>query len=314
MDNLIHSFQSTEEVQLCVSDLKPTLQKGGFSSTKFATNKPNILKMLESEHIESETEDHRVLGLLWNSPIDIFFHKNLSKIDQPTSQYTLCKLLSLIAGQFDPMGIIAPIVITLKKNLHDTWKEGLSWDDLLSLSKRQQIRDWIDKDLDSPQIQMPRNFSLLDISSGSNQLHVFCDASQLAYGAVIYIKTSNDRETSSNFVIGRAKVAPLKQISITKLELHAAVLGCRLWQFVTQHLSVPIKESIFWSERTAVLGWINSKDKLKTFIANCVQEIRNLTGTSCGQHIFGKKILPITYLEEFYHKTLTPYGCRRQSF
>ena len=116
---------------------------------------------------------------------------------------------------------------------------------------------------------------------------MFCDASQLAYSAVIYIKTSNDKE-NSNFVFGRAKVAPLKQISILKLELQAAVLGCRLWQFFTQHLSVPIKETIFWSDRTAVLGWINSKEKFKTFIANHVQEIRNLTGTSCWRHIIDK--------------------------
>ena len=242
MDDFVHSFQSTEEAHLCVSDLKSTLQKGGFNLTKFVTNEPNALEMLESEHIETETEDHQVLGLLWNSSSDKIFHKKLSKIDQDASHYTLRKLLSLIACLFDPLGIIAPIVITLKIILQDTWKEGLSWDDLLSSSKRQQIQDWIDKYLDSPQIQMPRSFSHLDISSGSNQLHVFCDASQLAYGAVIYIKTLDDKETSSNFVFGRAKIALLKQIGIPKLELQAAVLGCRLWQFVTQHLSVPIKE------------------------------------------------------------------------
>ena len=245
MDDFIHSFQSTEEAQLCVSDLKSTLQKGGFSLTKIVTNEPNTLEMLESEHIESETEDNRGLGQLWNSPSDIIFHKKLSKIDQDASQYTLHKLLPLIACLLDPLEIIAPIVITLKIILQDTWKEGLSWDDLLSSSKRQQIQDWIDKYLNSPQIQMPRSFSHLDITSGSNQLPVFCDASQLAYGAVIYIKTSNDKENSSNFVIGRAKVGPQKQISIPKLELQAAVLGCRLWQFVIQHLSVPIKKTIF---------------------------------------------------------------------
>ena len=140
-----------------------------------------------------------------------------------------------------------------------------------------------------------RSFSHVDISSGSNQLHVFCDASQLAYGAVIYIKSSNDKETSSNFVIRRAKVAPLKQISIPKLELQAAVLGCCLWQFVTKQLSVPIKETIFWSDSTAVLGWINSKEKLKTFIANHFQETRTLTGTSCWRHIIGK-IIPADHI------------------
>ena len=75
---------------------------------------------------------------------------------------------------------------------------------------------------------MPHSLSNLNISSGTNQLHVFCDASQLAYGAVIYIKTSNDKETSSQFVIGRDNSAPLNQLSIPKLELQAVVIGCRL--------------------------------------------------------------------------------------
>ena len=86
MHDFVHSSQSTEDAQLCVSDLKSTLQKGGFNLIKFLTNEPNSLKMLESEHIESETEDHRVLGLLWNSPSDIIFHKKLSTIDQDASQ------------------------------------------------------------------------------------------------------------------------------------------------------------------------------------------------------------------------------------
>ena len=107
----------------------------------FVTNEPNALEMLESEHIESQTQDHRVLGLLWNSPSDIIFHKKLLKIDQDASQYTLRKLLSLTACLFDPLAIIAPIVITLKTILQDTWKEDLSWDVLLSSSKRQQIQE-----------------------------------------------------------------------------------------------------------------------------------------------------------------------------
>ena len=152
-------------------------QKGGFNLTKFLTNEPNALELLKTEHIEKGTEDHRVLGLLWNSPSDLDFHEKLSKIDQDASQCTLRKLLSLIACLFDQLGIKAPIVIALKIILQDTWKEGLSSDDMPSWSKRKQIQDWIDKYLDSPQIQMPRSLSHLDISSGTNQLNVFYDES-----------------------------------------------------------------------------------------------------------------------------------------
>ena len=77
MDDFVHSFQSTGEAQLCVSDLKSTLQKSGFNLTKFVTNEPNALKMLQSEHIESETEGYRVLGLRWNSLSDTIFQKKM---------------------------------------------------------------------------------------------------------------------------------------------------------------------------------------------------------------------------------------------
>ena len=79
MDDFVHSFQSTKEAQLCVSDLKSTLQKSGFNLTKFVTNEPNALEMLESKYIESQTEDHRVLGLLWNSQSDKIFIKNCQR-------------------------------------------------------------------------------------------------------------------------------------------------------------------------------------------------------------------------------------------
>ena len=76
LDDFVHSFRSTENAQLSAFDLKSTLQKCGFNLAKFVTNVPIALEMLESEHIKSETEDHRVLGLLWNSPSDTIFNKN----------------------------------------------------------------------------------------------------------------------------------------------------------------------------------------------------------------------------------------------
>ena len=159
---------------------------------------------------------------------------------------------------------------------------------MISQMRKKAIKTWIEQYLNVPELTMPRCFVSPNKPSRINQLHCFCDALQLAYGAVIYIRSQSANAISTGFVIARAKVAPLKQISIPKLELQAAVLGCRLMQFVSKQLTIPVTSGHFWSDSEAVLAWMKRKDKVKTFIANRVQEIRNNTDVSKWQHISGK--------------------------
>ena len=288
MDDFVHSFVNEQKAETAVQDLRQTLSKGGFSLTKFVSNSVQCLSKIPKEHCDSEKDKHRVLGVMWNTVNDTFFHEKLAKVQEDKTDYTLRKLLSLIACLFDPLGIIAPLLITLKIILPDTWKEGLACDDLLSDEKQKSTKTWIEQYLNVQEISTPRCFFSPNEPSPINQLHCFCDASQLAYGAVIYIRSQSANTISTGFVIARAKLAPLKQISIPKLELQAAVLGCRLMQFDSKQLTIPVTSRHFWSDSEAVLTWIKSKDELKTFIANRVQEIRNNTDVSKWQHISGK--------------------------
>ena len=273
MDDFVHSFVNEQKAETAVQDLRQTLSKGGFSLTKFVSNSVQCLSKIPKEHCDNKKDKHRVLGVMWNTVNDTF---------------TLRKLLSLIACLFDPLGIIAPLLITLKIILQDSWKEGLAWDDLLSDEKQKSIKTRIEQYLNVAEISMPRCFVSPNELPPINQLHCFRDASQLAYGAVKYIRSQSANTISTGFVIARAKVAPLKQISIPKLELQAAVLGCRLMQFVSEQLTTPVISKHFWSDSEAVLAWIKSEDKLKTFIAIRVREIRNNTDVSKWQHISGR--------------------------
>ncbi|XP_075264413.1 uncharacterized protein LOC142356371 [Convolutriloba macropyga] len=288
MDDFVHSFVNEQKAETAVQNLRQTLSKGGFSLTKFVSNSVQCLNKMPKEHCDKEKDKHRVIGVMWNTVNDTFFHQKRAKVQEDKADYTLRKLLSLIACLFDPLGIIAPLLITLKIILQNFWKEGLAWDDLLSDEKQKAMKTWIEQYLSVPEISMPRCSVSPIEPSPINQLHCFCDASQLAYGAVIYIRSESANTISTGFVRARAKVAPLKQISIPKLELQAAVLGCRLMQFVSKKLTIPVISRQFWSDSEAVLAWIKSKDKLKTFIANRVQEIRNNTAVSKWQHISGK--------------------------
>ena len=89
------------------------------------------------------------------------------------------------------------------------------------------------------------------------QLHHFSDASEISYGAVTYsrIVDVNDNVHCA-FLIGKGRLAPIKAISIPRLELFAAVLSVKFDMMLREELDIPIHESIFWSDSTTLLGYI----------------------------------------------------------
>ena len=95
---------------------------------------------------------------MWNTVNDAFCHQKLAIVQEDKTDYTLRKLLSIIACLFDPLGIIAPLMITLKIILQHTWKEGIASDDLLSDEKQKKIKTWIEQYLNVPAIAIPRCF------------------------------------------------------------------------------------------------------------------------------------------------------------
>ena len=158
----------------------------------------------------------------------------------------------------------------------------------MPLEKRILIQKWIDKYQSAPPIELPRCINPKSSAIELHELHIFSDASQLAYGAVAYIRTSSEKDVSCSFLISKAKVAPIKQLSIPKMELQAAVLGTRLPRFVKSHQNILFKETVFWCDSTAALAWIKSSDKLKVYVSNRVREIQENSSSDSWYHISGK--------------------------
>ncbi|XP_011685494.1 PREDICTED: uncharacterized protein LOC105448546 [Wasmannia auropunctata] len=111
------------------------------------------------------------------------------------------------------------------------------------------------------------------------QFHGFCDASNSGYGACLYLRSTGEHENAAvNLLCAKSRVAPLKTITIPRLELCGALLLARLYREVADALSLAPGRVIFWCDSTVVLHWLNtSPHLLNPFVANRVAEIQKLT-------------------------------------
>ena len=122
--------------------------------------------------------------------------------------------------------------------------------------------DWLGDLLKLSEFELPRCFCVDTCSETSIQLHVFADASEMGFGAVCYARYSfPDGTIKVSFVMARNRVAPLKQLSIPRPELQAAVLAVRLHCLVKQESTVTVKDTIFWSDSKTVLQYIANESR-----------------------------------------------------
>ena len=119
-------------------------------------------------------------------------------------------------------------------------------------------------------------------------MHHFSDASQLAYGACSYLRLVNENGfVHCSFLIGKSRLAPLKTVSIPRLELTAAVLAVKLDSMLRKELKVEITATTFWCDSTAVLQILaNSTKRFPTFVANRIATIeRMVSPNSSWRHV-----------------------------
>ena len=130
------------------------------------------------------------------------------------------------------------------------------------------------------QLEIPRCFKHKDFGKvKSVELHHFSDASQSGYGQCSYLRLINQQDQAHvSLVMSKARVAPLKSITIPRLELTAAVVSTKVSQCLKQELDYQDVVELFWTDSQVVIGYINNEARrFHTFVANRVQEIHNCT-------------------------------------
>ncbi|XP_066595474.1 uncharacterized protein [Prorops nasuta] len=288
VDDLLTGADSVDEIIRLRDELIELLKLGGFNIRKWSSNHPQAVefpneKITDIEFLKDDSPVKKMLGVLWDATNDQFLY-TVKTIDLK-KRVTKRMILSEIAKIFDPLGLMGPIVFTAKLLMQECWRLKISWDESFNMSL---FNKWITfaeqlKSLDNMSVQR-----YLFIDKAINfELHGFCDASKLGYGACLYIK-SNDNENKSKIQLlcSKSRIAPLKEISIPKMELNGAVLLVSLFKEVRNVFKFQPSKIIFWCDSTIVLYWLKkSPNILKVYEANRVIKIQELDNIVEWRHV-----------------------------
>jgi hypothetical protein len=201
------------------------------------------------------------------------------------SHITKRSISSVIARIYDPLGLLAPVIVRAKILLQRVWALKVDWDESLPSDLHSEWNRYYSQLPLLNNIRFPRKTIIK--TAVNIELHGFCDASEKAYGACVYIRTINvDGIIQTILLTARSKVAPLKTLTIPRLELSGALLLTSLISVVKNSLTTRISRTVYWTDSSIVLQWIKSlSHTLKTFVANRVSEIQNKTNIDDWRHV-----------------------------
>ncbi|XP_053686159.1 uncharacterized protein LOC128735701 [Sabethes cyaneus] len=193
MDDLLTGTDSIEEGQKLCQQLMSITRSAGFELRKWASNNSAVLEPIPVSfrdqrtvlELDSSHSPIKTLGLQWDTAADMF----LFEPPKQNQQFPITKrvVLSNIARLFDPLGLVGPVTVLAKQFMQDLWRDGKDWDDQLNESQNQQWNEFSEGLRDLSLIKIPRWVVSTSAVIGL-ELHGFCDASEKAYGACIYIR------------------------------------------------------------------------------------------------------------------------------
>jgi hypothetical protein len=197
-------------------------------------------------------------------------------IFQQTKKVTKRSILSISSQIFDPLGLLSPVTVKAKMLMQELWSLKLGWDESVPTVLHSTWTEWRQELHLINQFEIPRY--IFNHPSVTTEVHGFADASEKAYGRVIYIRTiQSDGKISVNILCAKSKVAPLKVTQLPRLELCAALLVSQLYKVIIKALKIDVSNTFFWTDSTISLAWIAAKSSsLKTFVSNRVAEIQEL--------------------------------------
>ncbi|XP_076298030.1 uncharacterized protein LOC143217531 [Lasioglossum baleicum] len=289
MDDVLTGADSLLEARLKLLEVRELLMAGGFPLRKWASNSRELLERLSIDERKGIVEWdsptlHSVLGIQWLPSSDCFQVSAATSIRN--TGYTKRAVLSGTAQLFDPLGWLAPVTIVAKVLMQSLWLLKIDWD--APLPEREELI-WQKFQQQLPTLQPIRVPRWLGVS-GSKQtieIHGFADASERAYAAVVYSRVLGEIGVATvSLIAAKSKVAPLKRVSLPRLELCAAFLLAKLVYHITKVLDLRDIGLHLWSDSSVTLSWIQGHpSRWPTYVANRVAEIQRMVPLAKWHHV-----------------------------
>ena len=276
VDDIFFGRDDLEELRSLQKEIIEVLSRGCFFLKKWATNHQTLLAHEPASNLanpllfsDDSNQSLKTLGIVWYPILDSFSYRFSA---EDLDHWTKRSLLADSAKLFDPLGWIAPVILKFKALFQQTWVRHIEWDSTLPSDI---LQDWKSIRNQLPQLSsfhLPRF-----LGTGTLELHGFSDASQLAYAAVVYARTiAPDGSVTVQLLMAKTKLAPIRQLSIPRLELCGAQLLTQLVAHIRRDFSpeIPI---FLWTDSTTVLAWIKSMPrKWTSFVGNRIGLIHEL--------------------------------------
>ena len=284
---------------------KKIMKEGGFNLRKWKSNSKELTKrinqcervdfpQIQTEIAAMTSNDDgktKILGINWDTENDELFF-DFSDITSYASQLppTNRTVLKTAAKFFDPLGFVSPVTVRLKMMFQGLCKDRADWDEELQGESRRQFEGLIAEMQRLSGLAVPRCYFSPITKSREIQLHGFSDASERAFAAVVYLRTTyEDGVVDVRLVASKSKVFPIKEQTIPRLEL----LGANILARLTDSVSIALKPNVdnirrfHWTDSSAVLCWIRNEKPWKQYVSQRVREIRNLTERESWNHCPG---------------------------
>ena len=272
VDNILSGCNTEDELQVYYKQSRELMSQANFNLRSWSSNSRCLRTITARDKTGDSNPTIGLLGLRWNTTTDTL--SLTPRLLSPANTFvTKRDALQTSSQIFDPLGFVTPVSVRAKILLQEIWQTKFTWGEPLSKEITDAWLSILPDLMKLPQFTIPRTYLSTPVTP-TYHLYAFSDSSTKAYGAVVYI--CQNQEVS--LVMSKCRVAPIKTVTLPRLELMAAVMATRLVQFVKSAIHLQPDDSSshihMWTDSQIVLHWIyKSHNHSKPFISHRVTEI-----------------------------------------